>query len=69
MDNESIIPAKLRRYLYPVLLAVVALLGGYGIIADSMAPLWGALAAALLGTGTATAYRPSTSSKHRKIGD
>ena len=54
----SVIPPKIRDWLYPVALAVLALLGGYGIIADEMIPLWGALAAAIFGLGTATAYRP-----------
>ena len=49
---------RLRNWLYPVTLAVVALLGGYGVIGSEEIALWGALAAAILGTGTATAYRP-----------
>lgn len=53
------IPPAVRDWLYPVALAVIALLGGYGLVAEQMIPLWIALAAALLGTGTATAYRPS----------
>ena len=56
--NNAIIPAHVRDWLYPVVVAVVALAGGYGLIADEMIPLWIALAAAILGTGTATAYRP-----------
>ena len=51
----SIIPPSYRDRLYPVTLAALAILGGYGIIADEMIPLWGALAAALFGLGTATA--------------
>ena len=42
------------------MLAVIALLGGYGLITDSVAPLWVALAAALLGQGTAMAHTPKT---------
>lgn len=53
------IPPGVRDRLYPTALAVVALLGGYGLISEQQAPLWAALAFALLGTGTATAYRPS----------
>ena len=56
--DNPVIPARLRDYLYPVTLAALALAGGYGIIAEEQIALWGALAAALLGTATATAYRP-----------
>ena len=56
--NTSLIPAHVRDWLYPVVVAVVALAGGYGLVADEMIPLWIALAASLLGAGTATAYRP-----------
>jgi hypothetical protein len=38
-----------RAYLYPVLLAVVGVLVGYGIIEQTQAALWIALGAALLG--------------------
>lgn len=53
------IPPAVRDRLYPIALAVIALLGGYGLLADAVVPLWIALAAAILGTGTATAYRPA----------
>lgn len=53
------IPRAVRNRLYPISLALIALAGGYGLLAEQMIPLWIALAAALLGTGTATAYRPS----------
>lgn len=59
--NASLIPAHVRDWLYPIVVAIVALAGGYGLIADEMIPLWIALAAAILGTGTATAYRPGRS--------
>lgn len=49
-----------RTWLYGVVLAVIALLGGYGLITDTIAPLWVALAAALLGQGTAMAHTPKT---------
>ena len=49
-----------RTWLYGVVLAVIALLGGYGLITDTIAPLWVALAAALLGQGTAIAHTPKT---------
>lgn len=57
--TKPVIPARWRNWLYPITLAVVALLGGYGVIESEHIALWGALAAAVLGTGTATAYRPS----------
>lgn len=50
-----------RTWLYGVVLAVIALLGGYGLITNSIAPLWVALAAALLGQGAAMAHTPKTS--------
>lgn len=56
--HTSLIPPHVRDWLYPVVLAVVALAGGYGLVADEMIPLWVALVSALLGAGTATAYRP-----------
>ncbi|MBM9432326.1 phage holin [Flaviflexus equikiangi] len=59
--SKSVIPAHVRDWLYPVLLAAIALLGGYGFIAEDTLPLWVALAGALLGVGTATAYRPGRS--------
>lgn len=51
-----------RTWLYGIILAVIALLGGYGVVTDTIAPLWVALAAALLGQGTAMAHTPKTSS-------
>ncbi|WP_235739010.1 phage holin [Nocardioides alcanivorans] len=58
MSKPTISPA-VRDRLYPVALAAVALLGGYGLIADEMIPLWVSLVAAILGTGVATVYRPA----------
>ena len=48
----------IRTWLYGVVLAIIAILGGYGLITDTIAPLWVALAAALLGQGTAVAHTP-----------
>jgi hypothetical protein len=56
MESEDFIPAKVRAYLYRVLNAVVPLLVGYGVIEDAKAAIWIGLGAAVLGTGTATAY-------------
>jgi hypothetical protein len=47
-----------RAWAYSVVIAIIAILGGYGIITDTLAPLWVALAAALLGQGAALAHTP-----------
>ena len=49
-----------RAWAYSVVIAIIAILGGYGLITDTIAPLWVALAAALLGQGTAIAHTPKT---------
>ncbi|MGC0144770.1 phage holin [Pseudactinotalea sp. Z1732] len=56
--DTPLIPARVRDWLYPVALAALAVAGGYGLLSESEIALWGALVAALLGLGTATAYRP-----------
>lgn len=43
-----IVSPKARRYLYRVALAVIALLGFYGIVTDEAMAVWGMLAAAAL---------------------
>lgn len=50
---------QVRSYLYGIILAVITLLGGYGLITDSMLPLWISLASAILGTTTALLHRPT----------
>ena len=47
-----------RRWAYGVILAAVALLVAYGRIEAQVAPLWVALAAAVLGNVTAIAHVP-----------
>lgn len=47
-----------RRWAYAVITAAVPLLVAYGIVEDMTAPLWLALAASILGTGTALAHTP-----------
>lgn len=59
--TRPVIPARVRDYAYPIALAVLALAGGYGLISEHVIALWGALAVAVLGLGTATAYRPARS--------
>lgn len=46
-----------RRALYPVVVAVLALLVAYGILDDNLVPVWLGVAAALLGTGGIEAAR------------
>ena len=58
MNKTSVIPPHVRDWLYPVSLAVLALLGGYGLVSETMLASWAALIAAIFGLGTATAYRP-----------
>lgn len=58
IDNP-VIPARIRDWLYPIVTALALLLAGYGYIEQEQVALWVGLAAAILGTGTATAYRPS----------
>lgn len=48
----------MRAWAYSVVIAIIAILGGYGVITDTLAPLWIALAAALLGQGAALAHTP-----------
>lgn len=49
-----------RRWAYAVATAAVPLLVIYGVIESETAPLWVALVASVLGTGTALAHVPST---------
>jgi len=46
---ERLLTRTVRMYLYAVTIAVVAVLVGYDLIAGEAAPLWLALAAAVLG--------------------
>ena len=46
---ERLLTRTVRMYLYAVTIAVVAVLVGYDVIAGEAAPLWLALAAAVLG--------------------
>lgn len=52
---------SVRRWAYAVITAAVPLLVAYGILQDTTAPLWLALAASVLGTGTALAHTPGGS--------
>lgn len=48
----------IRRWAYGVITALVPILVAYGAIEQTTAPLWAALAASVLGTGTALAHTP-----------
>ena len=56
---NPVIPERVRDYLYPIITAAAPLLAIYGIIADETVPMWIALGVAVIGNGTAAAYRPS----------
>lgn len=58
-QKHSVIPPGVRDRLYPISLAVLSLLGFYGLLAEESLALWGALVAAIFGLSTATAYRPA----------
>ena len=49
---------ELRRWLYGIATALVPILVVYGVIESSTAPMWVALVASVLGTGTALANVP-----------
>jgi hypothetical protein len=49
---------QVRRWAYGVVTAAVPLLVIYGVIESEAAPLWVALVASVLGTGTALAHVP-----------
>lgn len=55
----ELIPPPVRSWLYGIVTALIPLLSAYGVISDQTAPLWIALAGAILATGTALAYRPT----------
>lgn len=69
-EGGGVVSAAVRLRIYQVLTAVMPILAVYGVIADSQAGLWLALAAALLGTGgTALAAANTPAGRHRKGGE
>lgn len=50
---------SLRRYVYGIALAVMPLLTAYGIVSDTLAPLWVAVLSSVLVPGLALAHTPS----------
>lgn len=63
MENRIIKSPTLRRYGYLVMVAVVALLIGYGIIEEGMGDLWKELIYAVFGIGFGVAA-VNTPEKH-----
>lgn len=61
---EKIMSPKGRKYLYGVTIAVILVLTGYDIITADKAPLWLALAAAVLGI-----VAPAVAIKHVPAAD
>lgn len=57
--RSAVVPPAVRSWLYGIATAAAPLLAAYGIVSDDVLPLWLALAAQLLATSTATAYRPT----------
>lgn len=51
-----------RRWLYGIATALVPILVIYGVIESETAPMWIALVASVLGTGTALAHVPGENS-------
>lgn len=50
---KDIIKPKTRKYLYKIVLTLIPLLTAYGLLAQEMAPLIGALAASILSVAVA----------------
>lgn len=55
----DLIPPAVRSWLYGIATCVGPLLIAYGVVDDQTWPLILAAVAAVLGTGTATVYRPT----------
>ena len=56
--SVSWLTPQVRAWLYRIATALVPLLIAYGALSESTAPLWIALAGAILSSGTAAAYTP-----------
>ena len=54
---------RLRAWLYGILTALFPLIIAFGVLEASTAPLWLALGAAVLGTGTALVHTPRKDGK------
>lgn len=60
--NPVFTPAA-RKWLYGVTTALMPLLVAYGIVDESTAPLWVALAVQIFATGTAYMHTPTESAR------
>ncbi|WP_229770138.1 phage holin [Mobiluncus porci] len=56
---KQLLAPAVRSWIYGIVTAIIPILSAYGVISEQEAPLWVALAAAFLATGTALAYRPT----------
>ena len=56
--HRNWLPVQVRLWLYRVATALVPLLIAYGALDSTKAPLWLALTASVLATGTAAAHTP-----------
>lgn len=56
--SVSWLTPQVRAWLYRIATALIPLLIAYGALSESTAPLWIALAGAILSSGTAAAYTP-----------
>lgn len=69
MQNNifSYLTPQVRTWIYSVLLAAIPLLIVYGVLDEQTAPLWIALAAAILGQSMALAHIPREKpGRHKK---
>ena len=57
--TKPLLDQTARAWLYRITTAAIPLLMAYGILDGATAPLWIALAASVLATGTATAHTPT----------
>ncbi len=57
--EQDTLPPWLRTRIYALSTSLPPLLAAYGLLNDQQAALWAALAVALVGNGTAVAYRPT----------
>ena len=60
VPNAWIKSPAARRWIYRVALAVIALLGFYGLVSDESAALWGVLVASVLSLPLAGANTPTS---------
>ncbi|OYO16296.1 hypothetical protein CGZ94_04975 [Enemella evansiae] len=63
---RNLLTPAARRWLYGIALAALPLLIVYGILTETTAPLWGALAGAILVPGVAIANTPATDPPPRR---